>query len=654
MAICALARAGRTGVMGRALLLVLGMAVFLTVAGGLPGRAAEAVSPVSLVINNQSVPADVAPTIVAGRTLVPIRVVSEHLGALVVWRADTRDVHVTMGERRIRLSIDSNIAQINDQSAELDVAARIDSGRTMVPLRFVGEALGAKVGWNPTTRTVSVERTVSELAGVAFWPDPEAGRLILGLSRAADYRVTELAAGNGQPARLRIELDDSQLAITDEEIIIGAAGITRVLVAEPADGRVVVTAELTEAVEWRAERAGNGRDVVIRVGYKVTGVDYRFTPAGPAVFIDTNGPAAPRSFKLTDPHRLVVDVPHTTLSRRLPASLPVDNPMVSRIRVAQFEADTVRVVIDLNRAGEFLLRPADQGIAVHLFGRLQDVTWEMVGGQARLHLHGELPLGYHVRDEGHRLVIDVPHTELGMPAGRRPVDMGPVKAVTVQLMAADGTQARGSRVVVELSQPTGHQVVSNEPSDRVTLALSFSALHGRRIVVDPGHGGRDPGGVTASGVTEKELALVISQHLRNLLENAGAQVIMTRNSDVAVDLYDRAETANRSGADAFAAVHLNAFRHTEMHGTETYHHASSVEGRRLGQAVHQAMIQKLGRTDRGLRTANFVVLRETSMPAVLVEPLYLTYPQEERLALDPAVQLRIAQAVYEGLLEYFR
>jgi len=168
------------------------------------------------------------------------------------------------------------------------------------------------------------------------------------------------------------------------------------------------------------------------------------------------------------------------------------------------------------------------------------------------------------------------------------------------------------------------------------------------IMIDPGHGG-EPGAIGPSGVREKDINLLVAERLHLLLADAGIEAYMTRIGDEEVSLAKRAEKANNISADYFISIHCNAANSPTAHGTETYHYPGSVKGRALAQAVQQELVSATGLADRGVKEANFYVLRMTAMPAILVELAFLSNPEEERLLIDPEFQTKCARAIWEGI-----
>ncbi|MEM9806079.1 MAG: DUF3747 domain-containing protein [Cyanobacteria bacterium P01_D01_bin.56] len=172
------------------------------------------------------------------------------------------------------------------------------------------------------------------------------------------------------------------------------------------------------------------------------------------------------------------------------------------------------------------------------------------------------------------------------------------------------------------------------------------------VMIDPGHGGRDPGAV-GNGLLEKEINLFISRRVKRTLEQRGYRVAMTRNSDVEVDLQPRVDVAERANATVFVSIHANAISlsRPEVNGLETYYFST---GRRLAQTIQNSILRSTDLRDRGVRQARFYVLRNTSMPAVLVETGFITGREDSARFQSNAAREQIADAIAQGIIEYLR
>jgi len=172
------------------------------------------------------------------------------------------------------------------------------------------------------------------------------------------------------------------------------------------------------------------------------------------------------------------------------------------------------------------------------------------------------------------------------------------------------------------------------------------------IVIDPGHGGKDPGAVSCLGYHEKEVNLAVAKYLDTMLRQKGFDTIMTRRSDVYVSLAERADLANRHAADLFVSVHADSVDSSSPNGFTVY--AARAASSRSIQ-VAQSIIQDLSQTgifNRGLRKANYQVLIKTQCPSVLIELGYLSNPWEAQRLRESNMQYRLARAIAMGIQRF--
>ncbi|HET97093.1 MAG TPA: N-acetylmuramoyl-L-alanine amidase, partial [Desulfurivibrio alkaliphilus] len=232
-----------------------------------------------------------------------------------------------------------------------------------------------------------------------------------------------------------------------------------------------------------------------------------------------------------------------------------------------------------------------------------------------------------------------------------------------------------------------------------TAALSLAQQLGlgvRRVVIDPGHGGRDPGAISPSGIMEKDVTLRVAKLLATALkQRLGSEVILTRDRDIFLPLEERTAIANSRDADLFISIHVNSAPSRGARGVETYildmvasddeamrtaarENASSArsfsdlqnivhqllnnaklqESVHLANMVHETVVESLRQTyggrvnDRGIRRAPFVVLIGARMPALLVEVGFISNPEEERLLTDEQYLNQLAASIAEGVRQY--
>lgn len=182
------------------------------------------------------------------------------------------------------------------------------------------------------------------------------------------------------------------------------------------------------------------------------------------------------------------------------------------------------------------------------------------------------------------------------------------------------------------------------------------SLSNQTIILDPGHGGKDPGAV-AHGLKEKDIALKTSLQVNNLLKRASFNVKMTRSTDVFLELKDRAAFAKNNNGDIFVSIHANAAT-AAANGTETYYYAAGnphvEDSKLLAAKIQKRMLEAWGLRDRGVKSGNFSVLRENTMPAALLELGFVTNAGDAaKLGSDEQLN-KMSIAIYNGILDYYK
>ncbi|MDX9871246.1 MAG: N-acetylmuramoyl-L-alanine amidase [Clostridia bacterium] len=196
-------------------------------------------------------------------------------------------------------------------------------------------------------------------------------------------------------------------------------------------------------------------------------------------------------------------------------------------------------------------------------------------------------------------------------------------------------------------------------------AMSWVAA-GRTIIVDPGHGGEDPGKVSPAGIYEKNINLAVGKKLYAVLNDSGAQVVMTREEDKALsqgedtirlrkraDLLNRMELAREHRADLYIALHCNSFPQSRWKGAQTFYAPSVAGSKELAEFIQVELEAYLRNTQRKPKSdTTSLIFKEAHLPIVNIEMGFLSNPEEEKLLQDPAYQDKIVWAIYSGVVRY--
>ena len=216
---------------------------------------------------------------------------------------------------------------------------------------------------------------------------------------------------------------------------------------------------------------------------------------------------------------------------------------------------------------------------------------------------------------------------------------------------------------VALKQPVALPTAPEKPIPQVVNYRTTGGIGGKIIVLDPGHGGSDPGAIGPTGLQEKQVTLPIAEYLKSILEAKGAKVILTRTTDVDVygphasgvdELQARVNVANGNQADAFISIHINSFSNPNVGGIATYYFDGSDQSKKLASSVQEQIAEHSGfNGDRGIQPGNLYVLRHSLMPSILVELGFISNPKEEGHLKESETQKDFANELAKGLELYF-
>ena len=243
-------------------------------------------------------------------------------------------------------------------------------------------------------------------------------------------------------------------------------------------------------------------------------------------------------------------------------------------------------------------------------------------------------------DKPDRLVIDIPSANAGTAAGSNSSNTGTVYS----------------------SDPT----ISQTPVDFTISNAAKKALKGKVITLDAGHGGTDVGAIghlNGKEYYEKNITLSIVKPLAEMLHQAGAKVILTRNSDVNVnkpysdsvsELQARCDIANNAHSDIFVCIHIDSFKNGSVDGTTAYYYPKTNNDMLLARMIHQANMNDLSMPDRGIVSNHFYVNLHTNMPSVLVELGYISNTHRLQMLTSSWGPKVIARSVFNGIVSYFQ
>ncbi len=659
-----------------------------------------------ILVNGEKISESISSFVHDDRTLVHIRFIEENSDAKVSWEAEGRKVIVDFEGKKVVLAIDDSKVNINDEKRILDKGSipRLvkyedeANSKTMVPLRFVAEALGFDVGWDAKNSSSYInsniknpdkeedkapveEEVEEEVVAVAKSTVKDIGiqtgstdinKLIIDSDKELSYTSEYVKSDNS----LIINLKDSKLDLNKTK---GAAGSIKVddnfikdieysqHSSNPYITRIKVNLKKYKKPSIVTKTDGTGLMICFE-NRNISSVTKQLIKEKEGIVIKGAKKENMKVMKLQNPERVVLDFLDSTLEGEPYVEYAHDLGFINKVRISQFSSDKnykdsdqiVRIVLDVKQSIK------DPNIMVETLG--EDVViypektlWEYIDykdnkGNKLLNIKNLKSTNYDVKyDEASKILdISIPSENIDIKNGLMLIQDGLVEEIKVKEIS--GT----TKISVGFQRSIEYDILSSPVDNKVSLSIKKiknADANDRLIVIDAGHGGKDPGARSVTGKREKDFNLILSKKFNEKLKSLGYNTIMTRDTDVFIDLYERPRIANENHADIFISIHANAFpNNSSIQGIEMLYFPSSEaeKANSLPKIMLKEMVKGTGAKNRGtIKRPKLVVLRETKMPAVLVEAGYLTNAKEEKLLFTESYQDKIVNSMVSGVEEYF-
>ncbi|MDO4721225.1 MAG: N-acetylmuramoyl-L-alanine amidase family protein [Peptostreptococcaceae bacterium] len=589
---------------------------------------------------------DVPPIILQSRTFVPVRMVSEKLGAAVDWNPKTEEVTVEKEGKNIRLKIGSPTAIVNGEQKTLpdSVAPLIVGSRTMLPIRFLAEEFSMKIHYDAKTNsidlTTSGERPLSEEEASAI-----IGQVDPGILPQDSPLLDSLQDGRSPDPTGPIDtIDPLGPSLPNPPLPpIGplppdSPALPEVPPLPPNPGDTGGQPQTPGGKELRYElsQSGLGQESFVIKG------------AGNLSYQD---------FFLSNPERLVIDIKGAVLASDLEQNkIYSGGNFITQMNSGIYSSEkklrfSLALAKDVSRKEISVKKSGEDVLVEYRSSKPQNSNLKFEADRVRASLQLKLAEAHSVTDliedsENAVLRFTVPYEKAKLKDEARNLNNNLVK--TIQVVKNGDT----SEISLHLKQRVKWKMTDTGGAF-VGIHLTKEQRSTPLIVIDPGHGAHDPGAVAKStGMTEKALNLMIGKKVQSRLLEKGYEVIMTRETDVYPKNPDRAILANEKEADMFVSIHNNAAGKTSTNGLEVLYYPTE-DNKQLADIFREEIVKAAGMYDRGLRKRpDLIVLNTTRVPAVLLELGYMTNAAELKKLSDDAYQERLAEGIVNGIVSY--
>jgi N-acetylmuramoyl-L-alanine amidase len=612
-----------------------------------PLRTEAAVSNISFYFGNSRLNSEIKVIAKDGVKYINLSFVIKYLHVGTDWDSDSGELYCKLGQSNIKLKENSKEYLVDGTTLQLSVAPFESEGQLWLPIDFLlklgltvikEDAQSLRMDW--------AENYLLAMESLKYQGRP--AFLLVGTEKfnIKSFVLTE-------PDRLVLDLKGFKAHPTFDATYHDAF-VKNVRFFQYQSDALRLVFDLNQLAGYQIiPHPENPNQVYIVFNYFVQEINFLQKDNERKVYIKTSLPAKYSVKTVTGPRRLIIDFDGATLGRS-GDPIPGDNYWIKSVRMSQFNSQTVRVVLDMIGTQPAFIVPSRQDptlLEIRTAQSLNAIDWAVTdqGGALTISGDGELMETIHKMKNPDKLQIDFDYSQLA--PGLKTPDARNEQVLGLRLQQLGGFK---SRVEVDLNNYVGYSVRYSNDRHKLTIYFNKSPLIGKTIVLDAGHGGPDMGATGRQGTREKNINLDVTFRLKDLLEEAGARVVLTRNDDIFISLYERSFVANTLNAEMFISVHTNFHPKSEVKGIEVYYYPGKDEGSSLlAKTVDTKMVESTGLNNLGVKTNDFVVIRETHMPSILVELGFLSNYEEENTIATASFREKAATGIFQGIIGYY-
>lgn len=618
----------------------------------------------------EMVPKDMPAVIIDGRTMLPMRQIAQELGCEVNWNEAAKQIYVMRGSDIIVFTVDSKTGYENGKEFTMDVPATIVNDRTMLPVRALADALHLNIKWDDPNRIVSIQSgdTVVKDEPKA----PESGQTTAGIltgiqtPSAKDADQTFTIQADGPMGRYeKTFVDDQKIVLdfygaksslpgeitkTNSDIVTGIRTATH---ENNGDSFTRVVFDLSGKKDYEVTQSADKKNITISFGKTtVDKISAVHSQNKDIITIGGTGSFGASVAMTADPQKIIVTIPNcqSNLSDKINTA---DLQYVLEGKVDTSKGNTVELVLAVEDLVQYSYREETQNLILEIYPTtLKNMRYDKNANVLYLDKKEKIDTGS-VKFEDHYLDG---YFDVTLP-GDYESDYGygtyDVKGTVVENIEVS-TKGGNTTFRFKQNRISAYEVTDEGDSYAIRVK-NPKEVYDKVLLLDAGHGGKDPG-TSGNGMQEKNLNLTIAQKIAQKLQGSGIKVYMTRDSDVYPENSTRAKTANDI-ADLMVSIHMNSGPET-ANGTETLYqvHANDngarLTSKQLAEILQGKVVSATGNTNRGAKLwTDVLILNRTTVPAVIVEVIFITNTGDALKISNPAYQDQVAQAIADGIQE---
>ncbi len=605
------------------------------------------------------------PIVANKKIMVPLRPIGEGLGYDITWDIKTQTMALFKGNKSLSFVVNKDKAIVDGKELKMDEKTLMSGGRAYVTMTFLESVMEYGFQYDQVAKRMVIKEKevpviISKVQDISYSEESGYPQLYISTDNPVEYNTFTL----DNPDRMVIDINNA-IADTDYEVKeINSGDIIGVRIgqfsSQPKVVRIVV--DLKNKKKAMVTHSADKKNISLAYANILQPVTIEKEGYCDVISIKGSQSVDSQLFSLDNPDRIVIDVQQAVLGGENQNIALNNSSIIKSVRTGQFDVGTARIVVDLGKSAFYEIKNEDNESKIYI----SDIPFSFMGydkyyNSSYVTMNPDDEVDFKTDFDKKKNVLKV-EINKDIEYDNELYEINDNLLEYIKLSKTQQKKSVITKAEFKLKDKVNYEFLSSSNTKLIKLKLTHipDTPSDVLVVIDAGHGGKDPGAKAVDGTYEKNYNIDVARRLDRKLKEIGFNTIMTREEDLYTTLQERADAANWNYADFFVSIHFNAYMN-KAKGIETLYYpntpteAYSINNKDIASIFQEEILKALKRPSRGvIPRPDLFVLNKTKMPAMLMELGFLTNKEELSFIKKESYREDAANALATSLLRYYK
>ena len=605
------------------------------------------------------------PIVANKKIMVPLRPIGEGLGYDITWDIKTQTMALFKGNKSLSFVVNKDKAIVDGKELKMDEKTLMSGGRAYVTMTFLESVMEYGFQYDQVAKRMVIKEKevpviISKVQDISYSEESGYPQLYISTDNPVEYNTFTL----DNPDRMVIDINNA-IADTDYEVKeINSGDIIGVRIgqfsSQPKVVRIVV--DLKNKKKAMVTHSADKKNISLAYANILQPVTIEKEGYCDVISIKGSQSVDSQLFSLNNPDRIVIDVQQAVLGGENQNIALNNSSIIKSVRTGQFDVGTARIVVDLGKSAFYEIKNEDNESKIYI----SDIPFSFMGydkyyNSSYVTMNPDDEVDFKTDFDKKKNVLKV-EINKDIEYDNELYEINDNLLEYIKLSKTQQKKSVITKAEFKLKDKVNYEFLSSSNTKLIKLKLTHipDTPSDVLVVIDAGHGGKDPGAKAVDGTYEKNYNIDVARRLDRKLKEIGFNTIMTREEDLYTTLQERADAANWNYADFFVSIHFNAYMN-KAKGIETLYYpntpteAYSINNKDIALIFQEEILKTLKRPSRGvIPRPDLFVLNKTKMPAMLMELGFLTNKEELSFIKKESYREDAANALATSLLRYYK